>query len=96
MSTHAHDFFWGGGAPPPPKMSQVDDNKLVRGKVFKRCDLALICSIWRALAGMLTGAICCQRTRKSLRPERRSSLETGALLDGALSRYLRSECGASL
>jgi hypothetical protein len=33
---------------------------------------------------------------KSLRPERRSSLETGAVLDGALSRYLRTHWGASL
>jgi hypothetical protein len=33
---------------------------------------------------------------KSLPPERRSSLETGAVLDGALSRYLRTDWGASL
>ena len=38
----------------------------------------------------------CQRAVKSLRPEMRLSLETGAVLDSALSRYLRSDCGASL
>ena len=57
-------------------------------------------AVWRALAGVLIGAIC--RTfvgkehMKSLRPEMRSSLETGAVLDGALSRYLRTDWGASL
>jgi hypothetical protein len=53
-------------------------------------------SVWRALAGVLTGAICCQIAVKSLRPEMGSSLETGAVLDDALSRYLRTDCGASL
>jgi hypothetical protein len=33
---------------------------------------------------------------KSLRPEMRSSLETGAVLDGALSRYLGTDWGAGL
>ena len=38
-------------------------------------------AVWRALAGVLTGAIFCQRAVKSLRPEMRSSLETGTVLD---------------
>ena len=59
-------------------------------------DLALDFSVWRALAGVLTLAICCQIAVKSLRPEMRSSLETGAVLAGALSRYLRTDWGASL
>jgi hypothetical protein len=59
-------------------------------------DLAGNSAIWRALAGVLTGAICCQIAVKSLRPEMRSSLETGAVLDSALSRYLRTDWGASL
>ena len=50
-------------------------------------------AVWRALAGVLTGAICCQIAVKSLRPEMRSSLDTDALLDGALSRYLRTGWG---
>ena len=57
-------------------------------------------AVWRALAGVLTGAICrtfaVKEQVKSLRPETRSSLETGAVLDGALSRYLRTDWGAGL
>ena len=57
-------------------------------------------AVWRALAGVLTGAICrtfiVKEHVKSLRPETRSSPETGAVLDGALSRYLRTDWGASL
>ena len=57
-------------------------------------------SVWRALAGVLTWSICrafvVKEQVKRLRPEMRSSLETGAVLDGALSRYLLSDCGASL
>ena len=64
--------------------------------MLQRLDLALDFSVWRALAGVLIGAICCQIAGKSLRPEMRSSLETGAVLDGALSRYLRTDWGASL
>jgi hypothetical protein len=45
---------------------------------------------------VLTEAICCEIAVKSLRPEMRSSVETGAVLDGALSRYLRTDWGASL
>ena len=52
-------------------------------------------AVWRALAGVLTGAISCQRAVKSLRPEMRPSLETGTVLDGALSRYLGTDWGAS-
>ena len=56
--------------------------------------------VWRALASVLTGAICrtfvVKEQVKSLRPETRSPLETGALLDDALSRYLRTDRGASL
>ena len=57
-------------------------------------------AVWRALAGVLTGSICrtfvVKEHMKSLRPEMRLSLETGAVLDGALSRYLRTDWGASL
>jgi len=52
--------------------------------------------VWRALAGVLTETICCQRAGEKFEPEMRSSLETGALLGGALSRYLRSYGGACL
>ena len=43
---------------PPYKMSEVDDNKVVRGKIFKTLDLAADFDDWRAVAGVLTGAIC--------------------------------------
>ena len=42
----------------PYKMSEVDDNKVVRGKIFKTLDLAADFDDWRAVAGVLTGAIC--------------------------------------
>jgi len=87
-------------------MSQVDDNKIVRGRVFKTLDLLVSSAVWRALAGVPTRGEYCQkaskkgeyfqRAVKSLRPEARSSLETGAVLDGALSRYLRIDWGARL
>ena len=68
--------------------------------MLQRRDLVLDFSVWRALAGVLTWAICrafvVKEQVKSLRPEMRSSLETGAVLDGALSRYLRTDWGASL
>ena len=59
-------------------------------------DLAINFAVWRALVGVLAGAICCQGARKNLKPKTRSSLETGAVLDGALSRYLRIDWGARL
>jgi hypothetical protein len=47
-----------------------------------------------------TGAICrtlvVKERVKSLSPEMRSSLETGAVLDGALSSNVRTDCGAGL
>ena len=46
------------GGTPPYKMSEVDDNKVVRGKIFKTLDLAADFDDWRAVAGVLTGAIC--------------------------------------
>ena len=64
--------------------------------MLQRWDLVLDFSVWRALAGVLTLAICCQIAEKSLRPEMRSSLKTGAVRDGALSSYLRTDCGAGL
>ena len=68
--------------------------------MLQRGDLALDFSVWRALARVLTGAICrtfvVKEHMKSLRPEMRLSLETGAVLDGALSRYLRTDWGAGL
>ena len=48
---------WKGGTP-PYKMSEVDDNKVVKGKIFKTLDLAADFDDWRAVAGVLTGAIC--------------------------------------
>jgi len=50
------------------------------------CCLACTC-------GVLAGAIGCQIAVKSLRPEMGSSLETGAVLDGALSRHHRTDWG---
>jgi hypothetical protein len=64
--------------------------------VLQGWDLALNFAVWRALAGVLTLAICCQIAVKSLRPEMRSSLETGALLDGALSSDHRTDYDAGL
>jgi hypothetical protein len=40
---------------------------MVRGKVFKRCDLAFNSAVWRALAGAVAGAIYCQRARKNFK-----------------------------
>ncbi|MGB8774376.1 MAG: hypothetical protein WCC78_09555 [Terriglobales bacterium] len=84
-------------------MSQVDDSKVVRGKALKIMDLTPNFSLWRALAGVLTGvfvghllSFIVKERVKSLRPEMRASLETGAVLDGALSRHLRTDWGASL
>jgi hypothetical protein len=65
------------GGTPPIKMSEVDDNKVVIVKIFKTLDLAVDFAIWRAFAGVLAGAIYCQRAVKNSKPEIRSSLETG-------------------
>lgn len=66
------------------------DRKVVISKVFKRWDLALNFAVWRALARVPFGAICCQGARKNLKPKTRWSLETGAVLDGALSSIFAS------
>ena len=42
----------------PYKMSEVDDNRAVKVKIFKTLDLAADFDDWRAVAGVLTGAIC--------------------------------------
>ncbi|MGA7558591.1 MAG: hypothetical protein WBW01_18430 [Terriglobales bacterium] len=67
-------------------MSQVDDSKVVRGKALKIMDLTPNFSLWRALAGVLTGvfvghllSFIVKERVKSLRPEMRASLETGAV-----------------
>jgi hypothetical protein len=39
-------------------MSEVDDNKSVKCKIFKTLDLAVDFDDWRAVASVLTGAIC--------------------------------------
>jgi hypothetical protein len=77
-------------------MSEVDDNRAVKGKIFKTLDLAENFDDWRAVAGVLTGAICRERAVKIRSPEIRPSLETGALLEGASSVNPRTDCGASL
>ena len=46
------------GGTPPYKMSEVDDNKVVKCKIFKTLDLAVYFDDWRVVAGVLTGAIC--------------------------------------
>jgi hypothetical protein len=38
-------------------MSEVDDNRAVKGKIFKTLDLAEDFDDWRAVAGVVTGAI---------------------------------------
>ncbi|MGB9493074.1 MAG: hypothetical protein WCA92_21610, partial [Terriglobales bacterium] len=46
-------------------MSQVDDSTEVRGKVFKRFDLAFNFAVWRGLARVPTGhilSIFCQKS----------------------------------
>jgi len=82
--------------PPPPKMSYVVDSMADRGKVFKTFDLVLNSVNWRALARGVSGEKCCQIAVKNLRPELRSSLETDAVFDGALSRYHCTDWGACL
>jgi hypothetical protein len=52
-------------------------------------DLALPFAIWRGLAGGVDWGHFVKKATKNLRPQTRLSLETGAVLDGALSRYLR-------
>jgi hypothetical protein len=39
-------------------MSEVDDNKEVKGKIFKTLNLAADFDDWRAVAGVPAGAIC--------------------------------------
>ena len=77
-------------------MSEVDDNRAVKGKIFKTLDLAADFDDWRAVAGVLTGAIGLSKSGENSKPEIRPSLETGALLDGASSVNPRTDCGAGL